>query len=114
VTPLDLLIGSVATWRITHMLLLENGPFRVFRRLRERFGVVYGADDDTQVVSFKYEITTCPWCLSIWVATAATLLLRWSGVGRWVLLPFISSAGSVIIGKLMERKLQSFSEFKIQ
>lgn len=113
-TLLDLIVGGVATWRATHMLLTENGPFRIFRKLRERSGVVYAADDDTQIVSFKYEITTCPWCLSVWVGLAATLLLRWSGVGRWLLLPFVCSAGSIFIGKAMEKKLKDFSEFRIQ
>lgn len=111
---LDVITASVATWRFTHMLLTENGPFRVFRRIRERFGVVYAQDDEHQVVSFKYEVLTCPWCMSVWVGMGVTLLLRFVPGGRWLLQPLVYSAGSVFIGKLMEKKLKDFSEFRIQ
>ena len=96
------------------MLLLENGPFRLLRKLRERFGVAYAHDDSTEVISFKYEITTCPWCMSVWVGAFVTLLQFSSSKGRYLLLPFMYSAGSIFIGKLMERKLKDFSEFRIQ
>lgn len=113
-TLLDILTASVATWRFTHMVLTENGPFRVFRRIRERFGVVYAQDDEHQIVSFKYEVLTCPWCMSVWVGMVVTLLQFSSPKARWLLLPFVYSAGSVFIGKLMEKKLKDFSEFRIQ
>lgn len=110
----ELLVGGISTWRLTHMLLVENGPMRMFRKLREAFGVVYAADDDTQISSFKYEITTCPWCMSVWVAGVATLLLRFVPGGRWLLYPFAFSAISVFLGKWMQNKSPQFSEFNIR
>lgn len=90
---LDLIIGSVATWRITYILLNESGPFRVFRILREKLGVMYDPHDDNVIVSYRWEITTCMYCLSVWVGAAVTLLLklRW----RWPLLPFVFSAAAI-------------------
>lgn len=53
----DLLILSLATWRVSHMLVSEDGPYKVFARLRERFGKRWGA-------------LICVYCMSIWVAAA--------------------------------------------
>jgi hypothetical protein len=114
VKTVDLTVAAVATWRITHLLLYENGPFRAFRKLRERFGVVYADADSSEVVSFQYEITTCAWCLSVWVATVVTLLQLLSSKARWLWLPFTYSAAAVIINRLMERDRQKFPEFTIK
>lgn len=42
------------------MLLKENGPFGIFESIRSKLGVEEG--------SYKYEITVCHYCLSVWVA----------------------------------------------
>lgn len=113
---LDLLVGSVATWRLTRMFLVENGPFRIFRRLREASGVVYVDNDTLEVSSFKYEITMCTWCMSVWVGTGVTLLLRFVPGGLWWLLPFIYSAGNVVIGRFIDapKKQVNFPELNIK
>ena len=117
-TYLDILVGGVATWRLTRMFLTENGPYRVFRRIRERFGVVYVDDESLEVSSFKYEITMCMWCMSVWVGLALTLLQRFVPGGRWFLLPFIYSAINVLVGRTLEQKPQApvrpFPEFEVK
>lgn len=96
---LKIIVGGVATWRLSHLFLYENGPFRVFRRIRIRLGVAYHHSEENYVVSYKYELTTCIWCLSMWVGTAVTLLLRWSSWGVWLLLPPTLSAVTVFMHK---------------
>lgn len=94
--PLELVLGAVATWRISHMLLNENGPFEVFRHAREMLGVQYSEFDESKVIAFKYEITTCIWCLSMWIGGFVTAgLWLWPGVFAWLLLPYVFSAFSV-------------------
>lgn len=95
---LSLVVGSVATWRITYMLLYESGPFRIFRSLRQRLGVMYHPDDDNVMVSYRWEITTCMYCLSVWVGAAVTLLLWWRQQAVWLLLPFVFSAAAIKLG----------------
>lgn len=86
------ILGALATWRITHMLLYENGPFEALRRGREALGVRYLEDSNT-IVSYKHELTVCMWCLSVWVGIAITLLL-WAlpSGGLYVCAPFALSA----------------------
>ena len=58
---LRLAIASLATWRVTNLLVAEDGPGEVVVRLRQRAGdgVVGSAMD-------------CFYCLSVWVAAAHT------------------------------------------
>lgn len=77
------LLYSLATWRIVHLLQQEEGPFGVF----EKFRLALGTEDDT----YKYKITVCHACLSVWIAVVV-ILLPWqvslvfaiSAVSMWV------------------------------
>lgn len=57
-TELRFLLGSLATWRITHLLAEEDGPGHALVALRRRAGA--GA---------LGELMDCFYCLSLWVAT---------------------------------------------
>lgn len=105
---LILVVGGLATWRITSLLLYENGPFELLRRARKKLGVVY-YDDSSEVASFKYEITVCPWCVSLWIGSAVALWLRFMGdvglgeVGLWLLLPLAFSAASMLMHQVARK-----------
>lgn len=60
-SPTDLLILSLATWRLAYMLAKETGPYDILTRFRARF--VLGG------------LTSCVYCLSLWCA--ALLYLLW-------------------------------------
>lgn len=75
---IELAVLALATWRLTHMLLRENGPWGAFRRLRVALGVVYDPQDDTRIVAFRYEISTCMWCLSMWTGAIAGLVFNYT------------------------------------
>ena len=63
---IGLVVAALATWRITHMLLAEYGPWYIFARLRMLAG-------DGPIG----KILDCFYCLSVWVALAfAPLLAR--------------------------------------
>jgi hypothetical protein len=80
------------------MLLRENGPFEVFRNARILLGVVYYKDEEDKVLRFKYEITVCIWCLSMWVGGFfAALIYFVPDVALWVMLPYVFSAASVVL-----------------
>lgn len=68
-----LLINALATWRVSHMLVNEDGPFMVFYNLRQASGIEY--DIDGQPVSFQDgNPLMCIYCTSVWVAAAFLFL----------------------------------------
>jgi hypothetical protein len=55
-----LALGALATWRVTHLIAEEDGPFDGIVRLRTRVG-------DT----WLGELMDCFYCLSVWVSAPA-------------------------------------------
>ena len=72
----ELVIASLATWRLSHLFAQEDGPFDVVVALRRAAGT-----------SMWGRLMDCPYCLSLWFAAPFALqladdLLR--GLGLWL------------------------------
>lgn len=63
-TPLDLLVLALFTWRVAFLVAREDAPFALMRRFRARYTLGMRADDGTYCVK----------CVSVWTALAAYLL----------------------------------------
>jgi hypothetical protein len=57
-------MSALGVWRVTHLLALEDGPANLVVRLRTILGE-----------SFWGTLMDCFYCLSLWVAAPAALLL---------------------------------------
>ena len=68
---LRLVLAALATWRLTHLLVEEDGPGHVLGRLR-------GAVDRTPLVG----LLDCFGCASVWVGVGVAALDRFSGGNR--------------------------------
>lgn len=77
----------MATWRISSLLVNEEGPLELFARLR-------------LLVSGITDLLTCIWCCSVWVGIGFTALYWYlPAVAFWVALPFALSAGAILWDK---------------
>ena|SRR6185437_16451177 len=87
-----LALAVLTTWRITHLLNAEDGPWQVLASLRRALGNGFWA-----------QLTDCFYCLSLWVA----LPLAWvAGQGlreRLFLWPAIS-AGAILLERLTKKE----------
>lgn len=59
------LILGLATWRLSSLLVNEEGPFYMFTRLRSWAGVYEEGEMRQTALLFS-----CLWCMSVWVAFA--------------------------------------------
>jgi hypothetical protein len=59
-----MVVAALATWRITHLLAEEDGPWEIILRLRARLG-------DSQAG----RLLDCFYCLSLWVAAPMALIV---------------------------------------
>lgn len=80
---LTFLILIMATWRISSLLVNEEGPLEIFAGLRLR-------------IAGYTDLLTCIWCCSVWLGLAFTLLY-WClpDIAFWVALPFALSTGAI-------------------
>ena len=89
---LILILGSLATFRVSHLMTKERGPFGVFERIRKKL-----PRGETK------EWVTCIWCFSL-TASVFICVILWSGGLRlswdyWVLYWLSFSSVSLLVNK---------------
>lgn len=94
VSPIALVIATLAVWRVTHLLWGEDGPWDLFVRLRRLVGN-----------GFFGSLLDCFYCLSLWVAVAPGWLLGHTWVER-ILLWLALSAGAILLERISAERPQ--------
>ncbi len=80
-----LIVSMLATWRLCHLVVSEDGPFDLIAKLRRAAGQgVIGRAMD------------CPWCLSLWFAIPFAAWLGRDVIEALVLWPAISGGACLI------------------
>jgi len=81
----DVLIASLAVWRLTHLLWGEDGPWDCFPRLRKLLGS-----------SIVGKVLDCFYCLSLWLAVPFAYWIASSWLDRAVVWLAISGAAILL------------------
>lgn len=102
-TPLKLLIAALATWRLTDLLVIEDGPLNAFARLRYAAGIRYDDYSQPRADTLAGQALLCPRCTSVWVGLALTVALALHARAVWLLLPFGLSAVAIALEALIRR-----------
>lgn len=101
-----LLVYGLATYRVTHLLCYERGPFDVFDWLRAKAGIQEVATywigqqkmtTERVAIGFWAELLNCPLCLSVWLAAMATAALFLNCVACDVAATWLALAGVSLI-----------------
>lgn len=104
------IIGVLATWRLTSLLHYEEGPFKVFERFRDKIGAFQERTHETPI-GLRYlgigNLVSCFWCLSVWVAGGVALLslqlditVQHLWFSRWMLHTLAYSAGAILLDEV--------------
>jgi hypothetical protein len=83
-----LILGTLAVWRVTHLLTGEDGPWKLLARFRRLLGS-----------GFWGELLDCFYCLSVWVAAPLAWLLGVDWKERLLLWPALS-AGAILLERI--------------
>lgn len=90
------IVGVLATYRLTRFLLYDAGPLRLAERLRDRAGV--GRYDENGKQRALADLFSCTWCMSVWVGAGIAVLLYFAPhVGPWLCTPFALSSGAGLL-----------------
>lgn len=93
------LILALATWRLSNLLVNEDGPADMFLYLRSFVGVREFADEQPNAVAGAF---TCIWCMSVWVGALFGMgWLTWGEPVMWLALPLALSAVAIVMDKVM-------------
>jgi hypothetical protein len=97
---LRFVILALATWRMTSLLVWEDGPFEMFARIRHVLGVRYDETNMAYGSNWFAKGVVCPACASVWFGTLwAVAYWLWPDVW-WLALPLALSAGAILMERL--------------
>jgi len=99
----SMLVLVLACWRLTSLMVKEDGPFGMFAKLRHLIGVrqVEGSTTPYGTNVFA-EGLSCVWCCSVWVGAALTIAYAIDpGLTILASLPFALSAGAIIVERIL-------------
>jgi hypothetical protein len=78
-------LGVLATWRVTHLLVAEDGPWDLFARLRRRLGK-----------SMLGKLLDCFYCFSLWVSAVFCVFLAQTPKDAFLLWLSLSAAAILL------------------
>lgn len=94
------LILTLATWRISSLIVNELGPANIFEHMRHRIGVRYSESGIRYGENVIAEAFICIWCLSVWVGLALGIVWTFNGaIASIISVPFALSGGAILIEK---------------
>ena len=94
---LEFAVLALATWRMTSLLVWEDGPFEVFARIRHLLGVRYDNANQVYGANWLAKGVICPACASVWFgALWAIAYMLWRD-SFWVAMPLALSAAAIAL-----------------
>lgn len=100
--PVDFLILMLATWRLTSLIVKEDGPWNMLARMRSLIGVRFNERSQPYGINIIAEAATCLWCASIWVGVAFSLgYLTFPKPTLLVGFPLALSAAALVLQRLV-------------
>lgn len=84
-TIVQFVTASCAVWRLTHLLVAEDGPWGVLEAIRR-----------VARVAHLDRLVACFYCASVWVATAVALLLTRDWRVLVIVVPALSGAAILL------------------
>lgn len=94
-----LAISILATWRLSNLLVNEQGPGELLGLFRDRIGVAYDEQSRAYGKNVLASALTCIWCTSVWVGWGVALV---TAPGQWFLNGLAYSAGAIVIDKVIK------------
>lgn len=82
-SSLPFVIFSLAVWRVTYLLVNEEGPANLIKKWRD-------------FSSHYTDVFLCEWCLSVWIGSLASLLAWHLYLFPFLLIPVHAFAFSAI------------------
>lgn len=100
---IQLLVIALAVFRISNLLVFEEGPFLIFPRFRHFVGVRFDAMSEAQADNELAKLFTCIWCLSVWMGIFFAIAYYFApNLTFWVSLPFAFSSVALIAKRITD------------
>lgn len=97
----QMIIIGIAVWRLSYMLVEEEGPYEIFTRLRNWLGTDVDEDHRNQHLNTLRGILECIYCISVWLGFFFVAVYVISPLAAmYIALPFALSAIAIFLDKI--------------
>jgi hypothetical protein len=86
----EFILATLAVWRFTHLIAVEDGPFKVIAWIRGKAGQ-----------GFWGTVLDCFYCLSIWIAIPFAIVRGGSRWQKFLLWPALSGA-AILLNRVVD------------
>lgn len=98
---MDFIILALATFRISHLVADEDGPWGLFEWIRGKIGVRRDEKGEPYGTNNFAVGLVCQWCNSIWIGVVLMLLYIYTKqITVWVCFPLALSAVALTISEI--------------
>lgn len=95
-------ILALACWRLSSLIVREEGPWDIFERFRFFLGVRYDAESERYSDRMLGKLVTCVWCTSIWVSVLLFVPFSlFPNLTMLIVSPLALSALTILIERLV-------------
>ena len=107
-TLIELLIASLAVWRLCYMITAESGPFDIFERARYELNRLEERNGHAASY-FLHKLVSCIYCLSIWSAAIFTII-NWHNINivQFVIYTLFISSTVIFINNIHRLLLKRY------
>lgn len=98
---IEILLSSLAVWRISSLLVREDGPGDVFAKLRTITGVRYDEYSSPYGTNFLSSLLSCVWCTSVWVALIVAILENPKNIFKFIRKAMALSAIAIFVDEVI-------------
>ncbi len=85
------LLVCLATYRISELFALDNGPYDIFKILR--YAVGKKASEGSATWHTIADLVNCPFCLGVWFALVGAFIMIWHSIYSDFILIWLAIAG---------------------
>jgi hypothetical protein len=101
ITPV--LLGILACYRVTQMLVYDDGPSNIFANLRAKVWEIARQSREGSPGWNLGRLFDCPYCMGVWVALAISLIVAEFSLINWLAI----SGGQAIIESLLRNRTET-------
>ena len=94
-------LTALAVWRLSSLLVNEDGPGDILSKIRVLVGVEYDEYSRPYATNVLAGILTCVWCCSIWVSLIGSVLTNPRNFTEYLRNALALSAGAIIIEEIV-------------
>jgi len=99
---LSFLIASLAVWRMTVLLVREDGPGDLFTKIRNVAGIKYDELSRPYPTNMLSGMLSCVWCCSVWVGFVVALFEKPCNFSQLLRNSLALSASAIFIDEIID------------